>query len=148
MCSHVTAKALTGRKAYGLKRKWKNSDVLGADTLAWNYTTHTAPPLMWRRFGVGGRKSVGTSSSGSILWGWEERSCSRTYGSVPPPVRKLQGARGSENCRTKIFTNAEFTKPKKHALTTGCRGFGDDPTFELVKRNLEKLYDNSQKIEK
>ena len=41
-----------------------------------------------------------------------------------------------------------FPKSKKHALTTGCSGFGDDSTFELVKSNLEKLYDNSQKIEK
>ena len=38
-----------------------------------------------------------------------------------------------------------FPKSKKHALTTGCRGFGDNPTFDLVKRDLEKLYDNSQK---
>lgn len=42
----------------------------------------------------------------------------------------------------------DFPKSKKHALTTSCNGFGDDPTFELVKCNLKKLYDNSQEIEK
>lgn len=36
-----------------------------------------------------------------------------------------------------------YPKSKKHALTTGCRGFGDDQTFEIVKRDLEKLYSNS-----
>jgi len=35
----------------------------------------------------------------------------------------------------------DYPKSKKHALTTGCKGFGNDPTFEMIKRDLEKLYD-------
>lgn len=67
-----------------------------------------------------------------------------------PWLRKLPN-KNIYKCRiheTKPSHCRNFPKSKKHALTTGCRGFGDDPTFELVKRDLEKLYDNSQKIEK
>jgi Fe-S-cluster containining protein len=67
-----------------------------------------------------------------------------------PWLRKLPN-KNIYKCRiheTKPSHCRNFPKSKKHALTTGCKGFGDDPTFERVKRNLEKLYDNSQKFEK
>jgi Fe-S-cluster containining protein len=35
----------------------------------------------------------------------------------------------------------DYPKSKKHALTTGCRGFGDDSTFERVKLELNTIYD-------
>jgi len=55
-----------------------------------------------------------------------------------PWLRKLPN-KNIYKCRiheTKPSHCRNFPKSKKHALTTGCRGFGDDPTFELVKRNL------------
>ena len=33
-----------------------------------------------------------------------------------------------------------YPKSKRHALATGCKGFGDDLTFERVKHDLEKFY--------
>jgi Fe-S-cluster containining protein len=67
-----------------------------------------------------------------------------------PWLRKLPN-KNIYKCRiheTKPPHCRNFPKSKKHALSTGCKGFGDDPTFELVKRNLEKLYANLRKIEK
>jgi len=37
----------------------------------------------------------------------------------------------------------DYPKSKKHALTTGCKGFGDDHTFEEVQRELKTLFENS-----
>jgi Fe-S-cluster containining protein len=67
-----------------------------------------------------------------------------------PWLRKLPN-KNIYTCRiheTKPLHCRNFPKSKKHALTTGCKGFGNDPTFEIVKLNLEKRYANSQKIEK
>ena len=67
-----------------------------------------------------------------------------------PWLRKLPN-KDIYKCRiheTKPPHCRNFPKSKKHALTTGCKGFGNDSTFEIVKHKLEKLYDNSQKIEK
>ena len=38
-----------------------------------------------------------------------------------------------EHCRS-------YPKSKKHALTTGCKRFGNDLTFEKVKGKLESIY--------
>jgi Fe-S-cluster containining protein len=67
-----------------------------------------------------------------------------------PWLRKLPN-KDIYKCRiheTKPPHCRNFPKSKKHALTTGCKGFGNDSTFEIVKHKLDKLYDNSQKIEK
>ena len=67
-----------------------------------------------------------------------------------PWLRKLPN-KDIYTCRiheTKPLHCRNFPKSKKHALTTGCKGFGNDPTFEIAELNLEKRYTNSQKIEK
>ena len=61
-----------------------------------------------------------------------------------PWLRKLP-RQEKYKCRihgTKPAHCRNYPKSKKHALTTGCKGFGDDLTFEMVKRDLEKLYDS------
>ncbi len=58
-----------------------------------------------------------------------------------PWLRKLPN-KNIYKCRiheTKPSHCRNFPKSKKHALTTGCRGFGDDPTFERVKRDLKSF---------
>lgn len=62
-----------------------------------------------------------------------------------PWLRKLP-KQEKYKCRihdTKPAHCRNYPKSKKHALTTGCQGFGDDPTFEMVKRDLERLYDTN-----
>lgn len=64
-----------------------------------------------------------------------------------PWLRKLP-KQEKYKCRihnTKPAHCRNYPKSKKHALTTGCRGFGDDSTFEMVKADLERLYDIGQK---
>ena len=59
-----------------------------------------------------------------------------------PWLRKLP-RQDKYKCRiqdTKPAHCRNYPKSKKHALTTGCKGFGDDLTFEMVKRDLERLY--------
>ena len=109
------------------------------------YFSLETPNGNWRMFSVGGRKSVGTFSNGSILWGWEERNFSRIYGLVPRPVRKRQDARGSENCRTKIFTNAEFTKPNRHiaAISQNQRSMLWQPGAEVSETTQPLIWWNA-----
>lgn len=56
-----------------------------------------------------------------------------------PWLRKLP-RQNKYKCRihdTKPAHCRNYPKSKKHALTTGCKGFGNDSTFEMVKRDLE-----------
>jgi Fe-S-cluster containining protein len=60
-----------------------------------------------------------------------------------PWLRKLP-RQDKYKCRihdTKPAHCGNYPKSKKHALTTGCKGFESDFTFERVTRDLEKLYD-------
>lgn len=60
-----------------------------------------------------------------------------------PWLRKLP-RQDKYKCRihdTKPAHCRNYPKSKKHALTTGCKGFENDSTFERVTRDLEKLYD-------
>jgi Fe-S-cluster containining protein len=62
-----------------------------------------------------------------------------------PWLRKLP-KQDKYKCRihdTKPAHCRNYPKSKKHALTTGCKGFGNDSTFERVKRELRKSYDCS-----
>jgi len=59
-----------------------------------------------------------------------------------PWLRKLP-RQDKYKCRiqdTKPAHCRNYPKSKKHALTTGCKGFGDDSTFEMVKRDLEREF--------
>lgn len=59
-----------------------------------------------------------------------------------PWLRKLP-RQEKYKCRiqnTKPTHCRNYPKSKKHALTTGCKGFGDDLKFEMVKGELEELY--------
>ena len=59
-----------------------------------------------------------------------------------PWLRKLP-RQDKYKCRihdTKPELCRNYPKSKKHALTTGCKGFGDDSTFERVKLELHKIY--------
>jgi len=59
-----------------------------------------------------------------------------------PWLRKLP-KQENYKCRihdTKPAHCRNYPKSKKHALTTGCKGFGDDSTFEMVKRDLEREF--------
>jgi Fe-S-cluster containining protein len=67
-----------------------------------------------------------------------------------PWLRKLP-RQDKYKCRihdTKPAHCRDYPKSKKHALTTGCKGFGNDATFEIVKHNLKERYDNSHKTKK
>ena len=60
-----------------------------------------------------------------------------------PWLRKLP-LQNKYKCRihdTKPEICRNYPKSKKHALTTGCKGFGNDSTFEMVKGDLKKRYD-------
>ena len=60
-----------------------------------------------------------------------------------PWLRKLP-KQEKYKCRihdTKPAHCRNYPKSKKHALTTGCMGFGDDSTFERVKVELHETYD-------
>ena len=59
-----------------------------------------------------------------------------------PWLRKLP-LQDKYKCRihdTKPAHCRNYPKSKKHALTTGCKGFGNDSTFEKLKHDLKKLY--------
>jgi len=59
-----------------------------------------------------------------------------------PWLRKLP-RQDKYKCRihdTKPAHCKNYPKSKRHALTTGCRGFGDDSTFEMVKRDLAREF--------
>ena len=60
-----------------------------------------------------------------------------------PWLRKLP-RQDKYKCRihnTKPLHCSIYPQSKRHALTTGCKGFGNDTTFAEVKRELAKLYD-------
>lgn len=62
-----------------------------------------------------------------------------------PWLRKLP-KQEKYKCRihgTKPAHCRNYPISKKHALTTECKGFGNDSTFERVKRDLEKIYPDS-----
>ena len=59
-----------------------------------------------------------------------------------PWLRKLP-LKDTYKCRiheTKPAHCRNYPKSKKHALTTGCKGFGNDRTFIEVKTELEGIY--------
>jgi len=60
-----------------------------------------------------------------------------------PWLRKLP-LKDTYKCRiheTKPAHCRNYPKSKKHALTTGCKGFGNDRTSDEVKAELENIYD-------
>jgi Fe-S-cluster containining protein len=59
-----------------------------------------------------------------------------------PWIRKLP-RQNKYKCRihdTKPAICRDYPRSKKHALTTGCKGFGNDSTFEKVKADLKRMY--------
>ncbi|MCF8143139.1 MAG: YkgJ family cysteine cluster protein [Deltaproteobacteria bacterium] len=59
-----------------------------------------------------------------------------------PWLRKLP-LKDAYKCRiheTKPAHCRNYPKSKKHALTTGCKGFGNDHTLDEVKAELESIY--------
>lgn len=59
-----------------------------------------------------------------------------------PWLRKLP-LKDKYKCRihdTKPAHCRNYPKTKKHALTTACKGFGNDLTFKNVREELEKIY--------
>jgi Fe-S-cluster containining protein len=59
-----------------------------------------------------------------------------------PWLRKLP-KQDKYKCRihdTKPAHCRNYPKSKRHALTTGCKGFGDDSTFDMVKRDLKREF--------
>jgi len=59
-----------------------------------------------------------------------------------PWLRKLP-LKDTYKCRiheTKPSHCRNYPKSKKHALTTGCKGFGNDRTYDEVKSELESIY--------